>query len=133
MPLFLLKAGPLLKEYWLHILVIVIMLGMLGFIGVLKIDNANQRTEIVKLEAENTTLSKNNELLSRALDVQNTAIGKLSDTANDAKKNFDKLNTTVVTQNAALDAKLNQMLKDKKPVTCQDTIKYLIDAKAQYK
>lgn len=91
-----------------------------------------QAKQVTELTAANKVLTDNNEKLTVALNASNQSIKALADGADQTKKAFNGLSTTVKTQTATLDSRLKSILTEKKPVTCEDTILYLLRAAKEY-
>lgn len=122
----------LAKDNWKVIGVAILLVCAVVYVTSLRLEIAHQETTIATLEADNTTLKQNNAVLSTALTTQNNAIDEISKLSSQTKKSFEALGVNVSNQTVALDIKLAAILKDKKPITCEETIKYLIDASKEY-
>lgn len=122
-----------LKDNWKAIVVAGVAIALVLYISALRIEVATKDAKIASLEADVVTLKQNNATLDSALSTQNDAIGKISDLAAQTKKGFEALGINVNNQTTTLNTRLAEILKDKKPITCEDTIKYLIDASKGYK
>ena len=122
-----------LKDNWKAIVVAGAAIALVLYISALRIEVATKDAKIASLEADVVTLKQNNATLDAALGTQNEAIGKISELAAQTKKGFESLGINVNNQTATLNIRLAEILKDKKPITCEDTIKYLIDASKGYK
>ena len=122
-----------LSDNWKAIVIGLLVAGAIFYVQALRVDIAHKETEIVGLKHDVEVLTTNNATLTTALDTQNGAIGKISDLATATQKGFQQLGVNINQQSVALDARLQSILKDKKPITCDDTIKYLIEARKGFK
>ena len=125
-------ALTLIKTWWKEIALVLVLLAAYGYwshltssIERLKLSNDN-------LTLVNEVLTTNVTTLEQAIKTNNDAIQTLSASASKTNSDFAKLNTTVATQIAALSPKLTAILNGTKPVTCEDTVKYLLDARREY-
>lgn len=126
-------AMAFLSKYWKYIAIGAIVLVGWLYIQSLRSEIISQQSTIATLSAENKTLTSNNAILQAALTTQNTAIEKISDLATDTKARFDLLGVNVQQQTSSLDVKLQNLMKEKRPTTCEETIQYLIAAGKGYK
>ena len=122
----------LLGSYWKYLLVAAIVAGGFLYVNNLKSTIADQKDQISSLQLENQVVKDNNKKLETSIAASNDAIAKLSAGAADTKKQFDALNTTVRTQTSGLETRLRNILTEKKPQTCEDTIQYLLRAVGEY-
>lgn len=95
-----------------------------------KIDQ--QANTIAQLQSANKILTDNNEKLQVALTANTQAIVKMAGATDQTVAAFAKLSTTVKTQSVSLETRLKQIMQEKKPATCEDTILYLIQAAKEY-
>lgn len=122
-----------LGTWWKEIGIALVVLAAYLYVTNLQDTVKSQEQDIAVLETNNAALTANNALLETAIGKTNAALDKISSGAGDTKQAFAALNLTVVQQSKALDSKLASILQDKKPITCQDAIQYLVDAKKDYK
>lgn len=122
----------LAKDNWKAVGCAILVVCAVVYVMSLRLEIAHQETTIATLEADNTTLKQNNAVLSTALTTQNNAIDEISKLSSQTKKGFEALGVNVSNQTVALNTRLAAILKDKKPITCEETIKYLIDASKEY-
>lgn len=123
---------PFLRKWWKEIFIILVIAGGWFYYKHLVNTIDDQRTQIAQLETAKQILEDNNKKLIGAIDANNAAINKLAESTDATKKNFAALGSTVKTQNTNLEARLRAILAEKKPLTCDDTIQYLIDAVKDY-
>lgn len=123
---------PLIKKFWPYILVLAIAVG--GYFYWNSLIN-----KIEKLEQHNATLQQqlgtceaNFNGLKGSLDAQNEALKKIDKMIEQNRQEWKKLYSDVKDQNSALDKRLRDILKEKKPETCEQAIKYLLDARKGY-
>ena len=122
-----------IKDNWKVVLAAVLVIALVVYVEGLRVEIAMKDSKITSLESDLLTVKQNNATLTSALSTQNGAIDKIGELAAQTKKSFDALGVNVTQQTTQLDARLMAILKDKKPITCEDTIKYLIDASKGYK
>jgi Tfp pilus assembly protein PilO len=123
---------PLIKKFWPYILVAAIAIG--GYLYWNSLVN-----KIEKLEQDNATLqlqlqtcNANFNGLKGSLDAQNEALKKIDKMVEQNQQEWKKLYSNIKGQNAALDKRLQDILKEKKPESCQAAIKYLLEARKGY-
>lgn len=121
------------KDNWKVIAWAGVAIALVIYVSALRIEIATKDSDIASLKADVATLRQNNATLDAALGTQNAAIGKISELSAQTKKGFEALGINVNNQTTTLNTRLAEILKDKKPITCEDTIKYLIDASKGYK
>lgn len=121
-----------LKAWWKEILIALIIAAAALYVHNLNSTIADQTKTISDLKLENTIVKDNNAKLEAAISANNAAITKLADGAESTKSAFEKLNTNVKGQLNGLDGRLKTILASKKPVTCEETIQYLIDGAKEY-
>jgi peptidoglycan hydrolase CwlO-like protein len=122
-----------LKTWWKEILFALVIAADVWYVQNLRVTVAQQETKIVLLEADNKTLKDNNATLVASIGAVNGSLEKLGKGVDKTNQSFAALGKTVDTQSKNLDSRLALILKDKKPLTCQDAIKYLLDATKEYK
>lgn len=87
---------------------------------------SSQQVTLAQDQATIRTLQNNNAQLESAVHQFNDAVNKFDKFAADTNQQFTILNTNVGKQNNALSAKLQSILKERKPQTCNEAIGYLI-------
>lgn len=123
----------LLKEYWKYIAVFAVVVAAWVYHNHLTSTISTQRSTITELTVSNAMLTANNLTLQAAIKDTNASIETLYEKTSSTGTAFDNLNKTIQVQNNLLAKKLAALLSDKKPSTCEDTIRYLIEAKKDYK
>lgn len=132
MPTWIFSALGYVKDNWKLVSLIVVGLIIALYVESLRIDILQKENQIIKLQADNATLQHNVNVLEGSLQFQNTAIDKIDALTKTTQQSFAKLGIDVANQGATLNSTLSNILKEKKPVTCEDTIKYLIEAQKGY-
>jgi hypothetical protein len=122
-----------IKNNWLPILVVVSVLGTVWYVGHLKDTIEKQQKDIVTLTAQRDALQDSNNKLTASIAVTNKAVELMRDLAPNTKKQFDALSAKVGQQSDAVAAKIQRILAEKKPITCEETIDYLINAQKEFK
>lgn len=122
----------LLQKYWKQLLVVALIAIPVLYVMNLKDTIRDQEQQITKLKDENTILQTNVSTLQQAVATSNKAVDKLSDAASVTKRNFATLNSSISYQTDQLAAKLQDIMQSGRPITCGDTIQYLIDANKGY-
>lgn len=124
--LFLRGILPFIERNWKIILVAVLSLSLYCYIAGLK-------HQIIDLNEQLVACKENNVKLQNSITAVNSSLDIISGTMGDTTKQFDKLNENIINSNKQLKNKMDKFLNnDIKPVDCNSTIKYLIDAKSQY-
>lgn len=132
MPTWIFSALGYVKDNWKLVSLIIVGLIIFAYVEMLRIDILQKENQIIKLQADNATLQHNVDTLEGAIKSQNVAIDKIDALAKITQQSFSKLGVDVANQGASLNTTLVNILKEKKPVTCDDTIKYLIEARKGY-
>lgn len=125
-------ALELLKVWWKPVAIIALLLAFVGYIYHLNHTIDKQLLTIATLQQENDTIKQNNAVLEASVNANNQAIGKLAAGADLTQKAFATLSSNVKAQLTGLDSQLKRIANEQKPVTCEDTIRYLIDAVPEY-
>lgn len=121
-----------IRSYWKQILVALIIASVVGYWFNLVHTIDNQKAQIIQLQSSIDTLKDNNTKLVGTIDANNNAVEKIADASTATLQAFSTLNSTVSKQSNSLAATLAAIKNEKKPQTCDDTIKYLIDAAHGY-
>jgi peptidoglycan hydrolase CwlO-like protein len=122
-----------LKSWWKELLFGAIILAGVLYMRSLYSTIDSQAHKITELTTANGIFKENNEKLTTAINSTTASIDKLAKGADQTNKAFAGLTGTVKAQSNNLDSRLAAILKDKKPVTCEATIQYLIDAAKEFK
>lgn len=121
-----------LKTWWKEIAVAALAATVYLYWHHLTSQITSLENNIISLQTVNTVLKSNNDKLELAIKTNNSAVQALSDGATKTKSDFNDLNANVTAQIAALNPKLTAILKGVKPVSCEATVKYLLDARTEY-
>lgn len=124
---------PLLQNYWKPILIGCLALGAYLYVNNLKDTIADQQKEIGVLTVQRNELQASNDKLTASIAVTNKAIEEIRTLAPSTKKEFDTLSAKVSRQSDEIAAKIRRILEEKKPLTCEETIEYLIRAPKEFK
>ena len=125
--------GLFLRSYWKEIAIALVVLGAYWYVTNLQSTVKDQERDIRTLTAEKVVLEANNVVLETAIKTTNAALGKFADAGGKTQREFDKVNAHVTAQSQVLFGKLASVAKDKKPVTCEATIQYLVDGAKEFK
>ncbi len=110
-----------------------LLYGLLGICNIVIFGLGYKLNEIsnqnIQLRSENTTVQANYDKLTDHIKVINSAITDLSQQTNVTVADFNKLQTNVSSQVQTIRQRLDQLNTIKKPETCEQTIKFLIDNK----
>lgn len=93
---------------------------------------ATQQATIARADADIKILKDNASTLESAVTDANAMISMFDKFSRDTKITFDKMNQTSVRQNAALALKIQTILTETPPLTCEESIQYLISAAKGY-
>jgi predicted nuclease with TOPRIM domain len=121
------------KKWWKEILLVLVVLGAIWYVQNLRSTVKDQAKTITQMEITNKTLTESNKTLTSTVTANNKTIAEIGKGAAQTKEAFDKLNGNVAAQSHALDRRLKDLLNRPAPVTCNDTITYMIDAVPSYK
>ncbi|MNK14238.1 hypothetical protein D3C87_323370 [compost metagenome] len=92
-----------------------------------------QKATISTLSLQKDALQASNNGLSDALTKQNESLAKLGEIQNTVSALFTNFNASVATTNKQIATIKTTIEKETTPTTCKDTIKYLKDARKEYK
>jgi hypothetical protein len=121
-----------LQMWWKELVVAAVVAGGIWYVHHLQTTVEDQAKTIAVQEAQATVLKANQELLQTAIDATNKSFERIDKVDKLNKDQFAKLQTTVSASSDALAKRLTGILAGKKPVTCEETIQYLIDASKGY-
>lgn len=123
----------ILQTYWKEIaLLLVVCLGV-WYVQHLRSTVERQAEAISTLEASVKVYKHNDEVMTNALESVKQSFKIIDEIDRKNKETFAQMEKVVNANNGKLAQQLRGMLSDKKPVTCDETIQYLIDAKGAYK
>lgn len=138
--LFKLKdAIAFIVKNWQYVLLLAILASGFFYWQSLKHQIADLKTaletkerEVATLQLQVQTCEANFNGLVGSLEAQNDALGKIDETIKKSQQDWKKLANTITTSNAVLDRRLREILNDKKPESCEEAIRYLLDARKGY-
>ncbi len=126
-------ALKFLMSWWKEILIALVIIAGVLYVRNLQNTVEEQRTEITNLATANQVLTDSNKVLTNTVTANNKTIDELSKGADKTKREFDKLNIQVEHQTTVLTKRLKDIMSRKAPVTCDDTITYMLEAVPTYK
>lgn len=110
----------------------VVVLLVLTYIKALQLQISSQTKQLVDLASEVATCKQNVDTLSRGIDVQNEAIAATDSQFQRSEAEFKQLEKTISRQVKQIE-QFKRVLAEPKPATCEETIKYLIEARKEYR
>lgn len=122
-----------LQKWWKEILIVVVIIAGVWYVRNLQNTVENQRTTIAQMTTANQVLIDSNEVLTNTVTANNKTIEELSKGADETKREFERLNIQVEHQTTILTKRLKDIMSQKTPVTCEDTIQYMIEAVPTFK
>ena len=122
-----------LKKWWKEILIALVIIGAIWYVRNLQNTVEEQKVTITQMELANATLKESNRTLTNTVTANNKTIAELGKGADQTKREFDKLNIQVEHQTSVLTKRLKDIMSRKAPVTCDDTITYMLEAAPTYK
>lgn len=126
-------ALKFLTSWWKEILIVLVIIAGVLYVRNLQNTVDEQHTEITNLTTANKVLTDSNKVLTNTVTANNKTIDELSKGADETKREFDKLNIQVEHQTTVLTKRLRDIMSRKTPVTCDDTITYMLEAVPTYK
>jgi cell division protein FtsB len=123
----------LLQRFWLPILISVVVGCGVWYVNNLRNTVESQKKDIATLEVQKAALQASNDQLVASIQVSNAALDEIRKLAPNTKQEFAKLQASVSSQSDVLAIRIKQILAEKKPQTCEETIQYLINAQKEYK
>ena len=122
-----------LAKWWKEIIIVIVIIGAIWYVRNLQNTVGEQRDKINGLTTANQVLTDSNKTLTNTVTANNKTIAELSKGADETKREFDKLNVQVEHQTVVLTKRLKDIMSRKAPVTCDDTITYMLEAVPTYK
>lgn len=122
-----------LAKWWKEIFIALVLIGAVFYVRHLQSTVEDQRNTIAQMQSANQILKDSNKKLTDTVTANNKTIDELHKGADQTKAAFEKLNAQVEHQTQVLSKRLQDVLSRPVPVTCDDTIKYMIDAVPTYK
>lgn len=120
-------------KWWKELVIALVVVGAIWYVNNLQHTVETQRNTIAQLNVNNKLLQDSNKTLTDTVTANNKTIADLSKSAEATKRAFDKLSGQVDDQTAVLTKRLKDIMSRPVPVTCDDTISYMIDAAPTYK
>lgn len=121
-----------LKAWWKEIFIVLVVLGAVAYVRDLQLTVERQAVTIAQMDIIKNTLIQSNETLTATIKQNSQALAELSEGADFTKEEFAKLNGRVASQTQEIADRLKGILNKPVPVTCEDTIDYMIDAAPTY-
>lgn len=133
MPLFalqlLIKARAIIAKNWKPLLLILVIASVFMYHNHLTSTIDRQKHEIVMLTNNNSVLKLNNLKFKTAINKNNKLLSKLNHESRVKQQEFNELSVELQHKTKQLNKKIQQI---KKPGSCEETIKFLIDAVEDY-
>lgn len=126
-------AFGFLKNYWREIAIALVVGFFVWKWNDMKETIVEQKETISQQKQAIETLEKNVNKLVGSIENVSKSLDVVSKTSDQVKQQFDKLAGNVNKQVGALSVRLEDVLKQPKPASCEASIEYLIDAKKDYK
>lgn len=123
----MLVVRNVIKTYWREILIALIVVAGYMYVAGLKLTIAEQAKQMEIDKINITTLTANNGKLEASIKDANVMIDKFDQFTADTKKQFAGLNKDVAARNQTLATQIQDILREKKPQTCEEAINYLIN------
>lgn len=120
-------------KFWKEIIIALVVIGAIWYVNNLQSTVKSQAETIIGQKIANDVLVQSNKVLTDTVTANNTTIAELGKSATDTKEKFGKLNLQIDSQSRELAKRLKVILNKPAPVTCSDTIDYLIEATPTYK
>jgi len=125
-------ALAFLRMWWKEIFIVAVIAGGVWYVYNLhdKIDEQQEQLRIAQINID--TLTANNTRLENAAKEANVLVERFDRFAADTRTNFADLNESVTGSNLAMLHQQQMILRERKPQTCEEAIKYLIDAQREF-
>jgi len=128
-----------LRKHWRGVLVAVVLGSAALYVLNLKNTIADQRIKLADAEQKLTvceqnvaTLRDSNAKLEKSISDTNQIVSKFEDANTITKQQFDTLKANAEANTRKLNQQLQTIMKDKKPQTCDEAIRYLIQGQKEY-
>lgn len=128
--------GILLKflaKWWKEIFIAVVIAGGMFYVYHLNQTVDSQRDTIARLSVDKKLLADDNSQLRRVIVANSETIAEMSKATTKTKADFEALAAHVSSQTQILTTRLRELKNQPIPVTCDDTINYMIKAAPSYK
>lgn len=125
-------AIAFLRAWWKELFIVAVIAAGVFYVYNLHNTIDKQQEELRIAEINIQTLTANNTRLEAAVKDANAIVERFDKFAADTRTNFTDLNKNVAGSNLALSRQLQNILRERKPQTCEEAIMYLIDAQKEY-
>ena len=115
---------PFLLKHWQAIAIVVLISSIIIY-------HQYRTYTISSLQSKLELCTKGKEELAQLLQKQNNRIEELVKKGRMEAAKFEELKTKIESSKLSLDSRINIILSEPKPQTCENAIKYLIDAKKE--
>lgn len=133
MPALLLKGLlSFVFKYWQWILLAIVIAGAYFHYTGLVHERDKLKQQVVELQTANQICNDNNAKLESNIANMNKAIDKLSTVTTNQTNKIESFKKDVATRTDSIKSEVKKILAGQKPQTCEDSIKYLIDATKEY-
>lgn len=126
-------AAKFLIRWWKELLIALVIVGAAWYVWELHNTVGEQRVTINEITNANQVLKDSNKVLTDTVTANNAVIADMSKGAVETKREFDKLHIQVEHQTSILTKRLKDIMSRKVPITCDDTITYMLEAVPTYK
>lgn len=126
-------ALKFLARWWKEILIVLVIVAGIWYVRNLQTTVKDQATTITQMTIVNKTLEDSNKTLTNTVAANNKTIAEMGKGAAQTKEDFARLNGQVEAQTRVLTNRLRDILNRPAPVTCNDTIDYMLEAAPTYK
>lgn len=125
-------ALKFLARWWKEILIVLVIVAGIWYVRNLQTTVKDQATTITQMTIVNKTLEDSNKTLTNTVAANNKTIAEMGKGAAQTKEDFARLNGQVEAQTRVLTNRLRDILNRPAPVTCNDTIDYMLEAAPTY-
>lgn len=115
------------KNYWKPLLGAAMGIFLAAYVQILRWENTRDQKKLVDLDQQVQVLKDSNKALTDSIAIANTALQKSQAAATKAQTDMDALKVQIAKQTIVRDQRLAAIKANKEPVTCPDTIKYMLD------
>lgn len=122
----------ILKRYWMWILLAIVIASAYFYITGLIHENKALNQKVTELQIQKKICEDNTRSLEEKLDMINRSIDQLSDVTQKQTAKLDALGRDVTARTKDIKNDVQTVLNGQKPKSCEDAIKYLIDARKEY-
>lgn len=121
-----------LRRYWKELAILALIAAAYFYVNGLHNTIRDQAEQIRVAQINNDTLSVNNARLEATVTEANKTIAMFDQFVTATKNGFAALDKTVKSNTSSLSAKLQSILAENPPQTCEEAIAYLIQAQKEY-